>query len=325
MRFKLFLLLLFSWCLSSDMALADVRKGDVTFKSIKTDSIEEDTTGAGVTIAGATVKDGGINGIFSGPGSVPIGGMVAVMPTTHANAWQPPEDCTTVKDGFVRAGYNNLACSVPVSCTDCVIPGGTTLPLMNNASYPRGGDTSGGTGGANTESSNVTVAEFTNPYVPKHYHSEASHSTGLTAAGQSFSGTTDGESSHTHSIDPPPTSTTTESFTQSGDAALYYDNPSGAFHSGIDGGIDMYVRSDGHIHSVNIAAFSSAAGSNHTHPFSGSTSGSGVTGYVGEDSGGCNGDTDATCQTTGGSVSLDNNAVNNEPKYVSVVWVIRVK
>jgi hypothetical protein len=89
---------------------------------------------------------------ITGPGSVPIGGMVAIMPSTHANAWQPPVS-GAIKDGFMRADGG----TVP-TCSDCVIPAGTVLPNMT-AKYPRGNTTSNLTGGgSNTQASNVTFA-----------------------------------------------------------------------------------------------------------------------------------------------------------------------
>lgn len=117
------------------------------------------------------------------PSMLPIGGAFAVMPNVRG-AWKPPVDCTTVVDGFMRAGHNG-ACTVPRSCRDCIIPVGTVLPNMNNENYPRGGDTSGGTGGANTQSTNVSVSNH-----PAHQHSVTSNVTVV--------GTNTFVSNHTH-------------------------------------------------------------------------------------------------------------------------------
>jgi hypothetical protein len=81
------------------------------------------TTSTLTTVNATTVNATSLNA----PGMVPIGGMVAVMPTTHANAWQPPAT-GVIKDGFMRADGN----TVP-TCADCIIPAGTTLPNMTNA------------------------------------------------------------------------------------------------------------------------------------------------------------------------------------------------
>jgi len=323
------------------------------------------TVDSHIDLNSKSILNGGtINGSFQGPGMVPIGGMVPVM--SHlAGSWVPPVT-GVVKDGFMRADGALVA--------DAGSPlNGVTLPNMTGGTYPRGDTTSSSTsGGANTQASNVTVGNhtalslsnhsdidiahghsFTNGYVPAHYHSEANHSTGLTAAGQAFSGTTGNESAHTHSIDPPSTSV---SITDTGHAhsllaAALSQNGSAlpAYSSGGNGVGQSATASatTGITATVNIASFASAAGAAHNHSFSGTASASGVTGFVGEDTGGCSGDSGATCQTTGGAVtalgvtnksisahsfsqnisahSVTNNAVNNEPKYLPVVWVIRVK
>ena len=120
-------------------------------------------TGSSVTVLNNTFKVNQITdgtGTASPPGMVPIGGMIAVMPNVHANAWQPPIDCTTIKNGFMLAGTASGACTVPV-CADCIIPTGTTLPNMYHA-YPRGGGASSGTtGGANVYTPAGTVSQPT--------------------------------------------------------------------------------------------------------------------------------------------------------------------
>jgi hypothetical protein len=72
------------------------------------------------------------------PGMVPIGGMVAVMPSTHANAWQPPAQ-NVIKDGFMRADGGTIP-----ACADCIIPAGTVLPNMVG-SFAKGTSTTTGT------------------------------------------------------------------------------------------------------------------------------------------------------------------------------------
>jgi len=110
------------------------------------------------------------------PGAVPIGGVLAVMPTTHANAWKPPTSCTTdddgvsdgIKDGFVLAGWSSGNCSVPASCSDCVIPATTVLPDMYNR-VPRGANSSGGLTGADFDTIDLVPAN-----IPQIYNSTLS-------------------------------------------------------------------------------------------------------------------------------------------------------
>lgn len=91
----------------------------------------------------------------SAPGSVPIGGMVAVMPTMQAtDTWQPPAT-GAIKDGFMRADGHTITAQ---NVTDgSLLRVGTVLPNMVQK-YPRGNTTSGTTGGANTQASSVTFA-----------------------------------------------------------------------------------------------------------------------------------------------------------------------
>jgi hypothetical protein len=105
-------------------------------------------------------------GTSGAPGMVPIGGMVAVMPNTHANAWQPPTT-GVIKDGFMRADG-----AVVPTCADCVIPAGTATPNMVTR-FTKGSTTSGATAGSATKN------------LPAHYHGFS-----LTAAGQSLGSTT---------------------------------------------------------------------------------------------------------------------------------------
>ena len=72
------------------------------------------------------------------PGQVPLGGMIAVMPTMHANAWQPPAT-GAIKDGFMRADGATVSAQ---NVTDgSQFPAGTVLPNMVSA-FPRGATTS---------------------------------------------------------------------------------------------------------------------------------------------------------------------------------------
>lgn len=93
------------------------------------------------------------DGVSPVPGWVPIGGMIAVMPSTNANAWQPDSGCA-IKDGFVRAGDSTGATCVVPTCSDCGIPAGTALPNMAGR-FLRGPATAAGT--SNLVSSGGTV------------------------------------------------------------------------------------------------------------------------------------------------------------------------
>lgn len=77
-----------------------------------------------ITIDGAT----GTTTIseVSSPGVVPVGGMIVVMPTLDAAAYQPPATGIVDSFGFMRAD----GAQVPGSCTDCVLPIGTYTPNM---------------------------------------------------------------------------------------------------------------------------------------------------------------------------------------------------
>jgi len=253
-----------------------------------------------LTAAKGVISDTG----FVGPGSVPIGGMVAVMPNTHANAWQPPASCTTVKDGFVRAGYSGSPCTVPIGCTDCIIPGGTALPNMNTAdlgigrttgAYMKGADTSGGTGGANSQATNVIVGPHADVQVPPHNHNTFE----LNAAGQTYSGNGTVQSD--------------------GPGSVYKDIYFESYTGGGATGWGIFSSSDrvsGTFPRDGTNGYSVRASISHSHDLSA------VSGTVGNQTG-SNGDYTMSVSVSAHSVS--NNPVNNEPAYVQVVWVIRVK
>lgn len=209
------------------------------------------------------------------PGFVPVGGMVAVMPNIQAtDAWQPPAT-GVIKDGFMRADGHTITAQ---NVTDgSKLRAGTVLPNMT-AKYPRGNTTSGGTGGNNTQASNVTGT------APAHYHGFGTGS-GMSAAGQSYTGSSGG---HAH------TTSFISSGALSGTGADVRTLPQ--YGNGPQYNLDSDTRS------VTI---------NHTH------AASSVSGNVGLVTGGSNGNSAMT-------LSLTNNTVNNEPAYVETVWVIRV-
>jgi len=79
-----------------------------------------------------------------GPGAVPIGGMVAIMPNTNANAWQPPAT-GVIKEGFMRANGHTITAQ---NVTDgSKFPAGTVLPNMVG-NFPKGANTSNAATGA---------------------------------------------------------------------------------------------------------------------------------------------------------------------------------
>jgi hypothetical protein len=77
----------------------------------------------------------GVDKVTYGPGAVPLGGIVMVMPTTLAAAWQPPVS-GVIKDGFMRAD----GATVPSGQGSPMQ--GLTLPNMTGY-FPKGAVTSG--------------------------------------------------------------------------------------------------------------------------------------------------------------------------------------
>jgi len=361
--------------------------------SIKADSVEEKTSDNGVSIDGVTLKDGVVTGsvegdativrttgdqsiggtkTFSdgivGPGSVPIGGMVAVMPTIDAATWQPPAT-GAIKDGFMRAdGHQITAANVSAGS---VIPEGVYLPNMVSM-VARGGTAScdgsiacqSKTGGndsvalvsgnlpnhthsagtfeitenhfdhghsdnfsvdslgatnASLANGEMSASEFEHNHsltgsvsgtfastththnLPKHYHSEASHTSGLSTSvtvnnlgngtsSTSYASTPD----HYHKVD----GVGTRGYT-TGNGWKYTAGDT-VLSSGQNYNTNTHAQATGV--SYRISAYTDI---DHGHSASGST-----TGYVGEDTGGCNGDLDTGCDTTqlisGGTASVSN-------------------
>lgn len=279
------------------------------------------------TFAGKKTFSGGIYG----PGAVPIGGMVAVMPTLHANAWQPGAT-GVIKDGFMRADGHTVTAQ---NVTDgCLFPAATVLPNMVEK-YPRGNITSGTPGGSNTQASNVTIsAHSRSTDVALSAHS-LSTNVALTA-NHTVTQPTFNVPGHYHSID-------------STGATLNIDTSSGTHSHAITGGYLI----DSSTNTVSIEDSGTADAKYGTPTIASSTGGhvhakANFGGYIGLVTGGSNGD--ASFATTAGTSSavaahvitqpaisahtitqpafsdhtVTNNAVNNEPAYVEVVWVIRV-
>lgn len=130
----------------------------------------------------------GVDGSATLPGWVPVGGMLAVMPSANSNAWQPDSGCA-IKDGYVRAGNSlGTTCVVP-TCSDCGIPAGTTLPNMNNK-FIRGNTTSNTSGGGNVVVSEAnlytnTISTFQSGVQSAPHAHTTSHTHGTTTDGNS--------------------------------------------------------------------------------------------------------------------------------------------
>lgn len=244
----------------------------------------------GFTYALAAPSPIGSSTGIKGPGAVPIGGMVAVMPSTHANAWQPPTS-GEIKDGFMRAD------GATIDATDVsngsLFPAGTVLPNMKEK-YPRGNITSGSTGGANTQASNVTFGS-----------SSISTSSGAASFNKNVMNT-DGVG-HSHGL-------------SSAYAKIY---PGGLSNSIFVVSKYKTIPSESQYRysAYNVATDHSAVAGVTTGTELGGTTDSGTPSW-----------NSATVSTTFTNptfnqnlLSPTNNAVNNEPAYVEVVWVIRVK
>jgi len=290
-----------------------------------------------------------------GPGTVPIGCMLASMPNIDAvNAWQPPAS-GVIKDGFMRA--DGTIIDAGHVALGCLLALGTTLPSMMQR-YPRGGTTSGATGGSNTFTPAGTNAASTVPAsglafsgsstsysvsVPAHYHSNGTGSTAATSVGVT-GGTASGtfaSSSHSHDQG-------------SLRAAIGASNG--------DIGALSYVASWVHGNAATTTAYtvfgasstSASRSFNHHTPVNGDTGGNSasaslsstaasmtgsntVTGTFGLVTGGQNGNAAISASgsnTPAGSITGTATATaqvftgttsNSEPAYVETIWVIRVK
>ena len=228
------------------------------------------------------------------PGFVPIGGMIAVMPTT-AGTWQPPAT-GAIKDGFMRADGG----SVP-TCADCSIPQGTVLPDMRQR-YPKGSNT--GTSGA-TDGSNTVNAAFTGSSgtysvsVPAHYHGFGTGS-GLGGGGSVIRSNGGNYPSRDVSLGSP---------YGTGYGTCGSSDPIISIHMGEDDrkdgtcGARVTMFAIDHGHNGTIGLVTGGQNGNAAFSASGSNTPAGTV---------------AVTPTTG-------TAGNNEPAYMEVVWVIRVK
>ncbi len=280
---------------------------------------------------------GSLNAPVSGPGSVPIGGMVAVMPNIQASdAWQPPAS-GVIKDGFMRADGHTITAQ---NVTDgSKLRAGTVLPSMT-AKYPRGNTTSGTTGGANTYTpvgtnavSNVPASGLSfsgspatySVSVPGHYHGMG------TGANLSV------DINHDH----PNTAVSGAVVPYSGSTSAWVSG--GGVVTFVGGGASGTIAVSGGLGTWG-KEWTVTSNINHGHSWSGSVDlpALGVTaktptGSIGLVTGGSNGNAAFSASgtnTPSGSITGTATAAaqaftgtqgNNEPAYVETVWVIRVK
>lgn len=186
---------------------------------------------------------------------------------------------------------------------------------------------------------------------------ESSHTHAGTGSLQTNTGTTVASNSHTHAsgsyyaaielagstIKAVRAATSTTSQVRA-DIPIYGDS------SHMDFGVAVYGTSSTSAGTTSLNNIpidgSTGAGSSHSHSINHTHAAGNIAGSIGLVTNGCNGNAGNTCQTTDGAVtalgttnktisahdftsdlthSVTNNAVNNEPKYLSVIWVIRVK
>ena len=148
-----------AFILSSDIALSAIIKETKQGKSI-----EFYTNETGTVEKKAEITPGGqlrinevqdLAGTGTPPGMVPIGGMVAVMPNTHANTWQPPAT-GVIKDGFMRANGHTITSQNVIDGS--LIPEGTALPNMVDR-FARGATTSNTQLGSDSVTPSGTVSQ----------------------------------------------------------------------------------------------------------------------------------------------------------------------
>ena len=124
-----------------------------------------------------------------GAPSVPIGGLIPVLPNLDANAWQVPAS-GAIKDGFMLA--DGTAITAANVAAGCKLAAGTVLPDMNNK-YIKGSGTSGSTGGSNTVA--LTTANIpAHTHTANHNHTASSNTTG------NHSHTTNNTGAHNHTV-----------------------------------------------------------------------------------------------------------------------------
>ena len=301
-----------------------------------------DATTGSVVVINKTLKVDNITniaGTANPPGMIPLGGMVTVVPALDTtNAWQPPAT-GVCKDGFMRADG-----AVVPNTGNCVgsLFVGRTLPNMGTSSgsvnrYPRGSAATSWvtgtytTGGANTRSASVSVDNHSSLSVsiPGHYHGNDTVGKGATMVADVAnysdsrslgSGTTVASNGHGHYV-----YMATGGSTISGSKTLNIGSSwttnwclTGLTVCSTGGSETNGLNTTANTASVVVSGTTDIS---HDHPAVY------VTGTLGKVTGGCDGDTTGSC-TSSPSISshvVNTPLVNDEPQYLDVVYVIRVK
>lgn len=349
--------------LAALLVIAGITSASVIKEGKQGKSIEFYTNESGTTTKKAEITPEGalrvdkiesLDGLGTPPGQVPVGGMVAVMPTLHANAWQPGAT-GEIKDGFMRADGHAITAQ---NVTDgSLFPESTILPNMVDK-FTRGAATSGSSAGSNsitptgTNSGSAFTGNaatrsdwFKNQSIsatnPPHFHSEGS-GTGLTVD----------DTTHTHTVNKSSwngdqqlhnhqTSTAADAFVLSSGGTAYA--PGGASGQG-------FPMSGYYTSSESVAWNSALVGTSNPSGFT-----NGISGTIGLYNGGVDGNiaqqisfngnndnmiewaaidnvgtpgVDEGSYTPSGSISqpaFTGDSQTNMPEYNTVVWVIRVK
>jgi hypothetical protein len=272
---------------SSNLTVKGLKATTSTLTTVNATTVNATTIANATTVGATTVNATTVNATtISAPGFVPLGGMIAVTPAIDTvNSWQPPAT-GVIKDGFMRADGNTVPSGQGSPLQ------GKVLPNMQTANrYPRGSTATSWTtgtyttGGANSQASNVTVSFG------------------------SSSIATSGSHSHTHSADGD-LRARFHLTTGDGYNAIYAINGTEQFSS-------VYARYCSNIASKYSPTCSDQVISESSTPpnvdVSGTTSDANSTGIS------------TTFNQNALSPSVANNTVNNEPAYLEVIWVIRVK
>lgn len=300
-----------------------------------------------------------LDGTGSPEGVVPLGGVIPVMPSTHANAWVPPA-AGIIKDGFMRADGTSITAQ---NVTDgCRLPAGTILPNLTTK-YPRGSNTSGPGAGSNAVtltsahlpvlSASATSApqsptNHTHPFThghstgdidTDHRHTEYSHShtaikSDYQSASHSGSLSSNTTGSHIHPVRS--SAPTLLGYTWGIDYSPHNNSGATAFRFVQHGthGEGFTITSDAGTgyHSHGLSAMSSVNSGVHTATIGTSS----PTTVAAADAAGAHTHPLTAAATTSGPVSADHYhkvtasigsgtpSTNIEPSHLDAVWVIRV-
>ena len=273
------------------------------------------------------------------PGQVPLGGMIAVMPTMHANAWQPPAT-GAIKDGFMRADGATVSAQ---NVTDgSQFPAGTQLPNMVSA-FPRGATTSAvaATGSDTRDISHNHAMAHTHDTSVAHTHGYGfSHTHGTDSQLGTISLAHAHRFGHTHNLMNLTAANELRGWTfgwPETPAPAGWDTTIAWLHASQvgtgTGGLRAYITgggpltfvtngingvfTDGTYPTTETKLTDYTAGHSHS-----TTSQTGTTGTTSSQTGTTftSGAASNATTTSGGSASLD-----IKPAYLNTVWVIRVK